>query len=306
MFKKLIPVFLVFALLCALVCTAENDAAFAYSQNAAVAFLGPYGTFSHEAAAIAPGENVQLIEAATVEEALELLDSGACAYAVVPIENTIGGPAGKSELYLNMLLDREQISIVAQIDLPIRQMLIGLPGAQLSQIKTIYSHPQGFAQGKEWLSANLKDAECITTDSTAGGVKTVSELQDPACAAIAGPVAAEMFGLDIIAENIQIITTNVTRFYIVTAQEPKTETGDHAFISVICDAGELPRLMDGLTSVGCRLVSLHERSAKSVLGEYQYSMELENVDPAKFSEWLSADTANMAVRCFGTFTEIMP
>ncbi|MCF0109902.1 MAG: hypothetical protein HUJ57_07555 [Erysipelotrichaceae bacterium] len=274
---------------------------FTYPDQAKVAFLGPLGTFSHEAATIVEGKEVEFVEKASVEEVLEALDDGECTYAVVPIENTIGGLTGKDDLYLNMILDRDDVTVVCEVDLPIRQTLIGMNGAELKDIKKVYSHPQGLTQGKEWMEENIPDVETEVVNSTAEGVKIVSELQDKSCAAIASPAAAEVFDLSILAENIQIITTNVTRFYVVT-KGTADMSGDHALISVTCRAEKLPELMKKITDNNASLVSVHERPAKTVLNEYEYVIELSNANEKVVSALLEEDDA----KCLGVFTSVRP
>ncbi|MCF0143626.1 MAG: hypothetical protein HUJ79_00705, partial [Firmicutes bacterium] len=247
-------------------------------EKVIVVFLGPLGTFSHKAATSIYKRQIEFAEKESVGDVLEALNRGECNYAVVPVENTIGGLAGDFEKYLNMILDCGDVSIVYEVNLPIRQTLMGLPGTNIKDIRKVYSHPQGLAQGKEWMKENLPGVETVEVDSTAEGARIVSETQDPSWAAIAAPSAAEVFNLQVLAENIQIITTNVTRFYVLTKGGSIERTGDHALISVKCGADKIPALMGNIDKNGCRLVSIHERSAKTILGEYQYIIELDKTN----------------------------
>ncbi len=158
-------------------------------SDAKISYLGPEGTYTQEACQNFFDNNSSYIPYTTVPEAVEALTSGESDYAVIPQENTIGGAVVD---YVDTLIGTESVSVVGEVELPISQNLLVLPGTELSDIKTVYSHKQGIAQGKEWLSKNLPDAEVIEVSSTAEGAKMVSEGSDKSCAAIASAEAVPM------------------------------------------------------------------------------------------------------------------
>ena len=137
-----------------------------------VAYLGPAGTYTEEATKLFFGDNDELLAQQTVSDALALVDNGAAAYAVIPQENTIGGPVTD---YIDALLRDKDARVVGEVVLPIRQTLMGLPGTDLSQVKTVYSHKQGLAQSAAWLDENLPNAERVEAASTAAAAQKVAE-----------------------------------------------------------------------------------------------------------------------------------
>ena len=155
--------------------------------SADVGYLGPAATYTEEASILFFGDKETFVPMKTVPETLAGVKSGEFRYAVVPIENTVGGPVFN---YLDAVINDPAFVVVGEVNLPIRQTLMVVPGTVLSDIKTVLSHPQGIAQGKDWLKANLPDAKLIEVPSTAEGARRVAEGQDKSVAAIASPQAA--------------------------------------------------------------------------------------------------------------------
>ncbi|MDO4621317.1 MAG: prephenate dehydratase domain-containing protein, partial [Lachnospiraceae bacterium] len=153
------------------------------------------------------GDEGNYIPYTTVSETVDALLAGNSDYAVIPQENTIGGPVID---YVDTLISQKDVSIVGEIELPIRQNLLGIAGTDLSDIQTVYSHKQGILQGANWLQENIPQAEVIEVSSTAEGAKMVSESQDPSEAAIASAACVPVYQLEMLAESIQENDNNVT------------------------------------------------------------------------------------------------
>jgi prephenate dehydratase len=238
--------------------------------NAVVSYLGPEGTYTQEACDRFFGGEGTYVPYATVADAVNALQDGKSDYAVIPQENTIGGPVID---YVDLLISEEDVFVCGETELPITQNLLILPGAPLDQIKTVYSHKQGIAQGKQWLEKNLPDAEVIEVSSTAEGARMVSEAQNPALAAIASASSAKVYGLQIAAESIQNSDANKTRFYVLTMNEPKQKNGDRAAFIASGKASDLPSLMSEIDKLNVSLVTLHARPLKTELGQYCYLIE---------------------------------
>lgn len=195
-------------------------------DNAVVSYLGPVGTYTEAACGKFFEQKGSYVPYETVDLAVQALVDGESSYAVIPQENTIGGAVTD---YIDTLIAQDSVSVVGEVELPIDQNLLTVPGAQLSGIKTVYSHKQGIAQGKEWLEENLPDAEVIEVSSTAEGAKMVAEGGDSSVAAIASSGAADVYGLEILAANIQNNDKNKTRFYVLSGEEPATAAaGSHS------------------------------------------------------------------------------
>lgn len=277
---------------------AEKRAADAIDfENAKVSFLGPEGTYTQEACGIFFDKKGTYLPYKTVEDAIEALENGDTDYCVIPQENTIGGAVTD---YLDIVLSHQDLSIIGEVVLPINQNLLVLPGTELSDIKKVYSHKQGLAQGKEWLEKNVPDAEIIEVSSTAEGAKKVSEDEDNSEAAIASAACAEVYGLEILEEGIQNNDKNKTRFYVLkknTSSEDKNKR--MAFIAT-GKAEDLPDLMSGFKELDLELVTIHERPEKSELGKYNYIIECDNGSYEKY-EKIIAEEDDFDYRFLGLF-----
>lgn len=247
--------------------------AFAANETVArVSYLGPAGTYTEEAAQFWFQEGEELVPKETVNDAIADLLSGEAEFAVIPQENTVGGAVTN---YIDALIAAEDAYVVGEVVLPISQMLMGVPGAKMEDIKTVCSHAQGLAQSEEWRAANLPDAEAQEMDSTAAAASYVAEQQDPSIAAVAAPGAAALYGLEVLAENVQITDANKTRFYVLS-KEPLTDEGlSRAAFIATCEAGELEEILFAMNEGGLELISIHDRPEGSHLGTYHYVMEVE-------------------------------
>lgn len=239
-------------------------------ETAVVSYLGPEGTYTEAACEKFFEQKGTYIPYETVDLAVQALCDGGSSYAVIPQENTIGGAVID---YIDTLIAQTGVSVVGEVELPIDQNLLALKGAELSGIKTVYSHKQGIAQGREWLGQNLPDAEVMEVASTAEGARMVAEGGDSSAAAIASAGAAGVYGLEILAANIQNNDNNKTRFYVLSAGEPATAEADRLCFIVSGSADELPELMDRMEDMDITLITIHDRPQKTELGQYHYLME---------------------------------
>jgi prephenate dehydratase/chorismate mutase/prephenate dehydratase len=238
-----------------------------------ISYLGPEGTYTQEAAQRFFGEEERFLPKTTVAETIRMLLDGECEYAVIPQENTIGGPVYD---YLDEFLAHDGLTIVGEVELPIRQALLAAKGTELKDIEVVYSHAQGIAQGKQWLSEYLPEAEVVEVSSTAEGARIVAEGSGRIAAAVASQGAASVYGLSVLAESIQLNDDNVTRFYVLSTQEPMTEKADRIVFSAVGAAEGLPELMAAIEEAGMELKAIHDRPEKTTLGSYVYLIECEN------------------------------
>ena len=145
----------------------EEDA-----SAARVSYLGPEGTYTEEAAQFWFQDGGELIPEKTVDDAIAAVLDGSSDYAVIPQENTLGGAVVN---YVDALIASEDACVVGEVVLPINQTLMGVPGAQLSEITTVCSHTQGLTQSAAWRAEHLPDAEAQEMDSTAAAASFVAE-----------------------------------------------------------------------------------------------------------------------------------
>lgn len=237
---------------------------------AQVAYLGPEGTYTQEACGRFFGNEGTYVPYPTVGDAVQALLDGACDYAVIPQENTIGGPVTE---YLDEVVYREDLWIVGEVELPISQNLLAQPGTNLADVEVVYSHKQGLAQGGAWLAENLPDAQTVEVSSTAEGARMVAQSPTANCAAIGSTGAAQVYGLEVAAGNIQGNDSNKTRFYVLSCEGAPTETSDRLVFTASGSAGDLPALLAAVDNQGMRVAYLHARPEKTELGRYVYLVE---------------------------------
>ena len=238
-----------------------------------VSYLGPAGTYTEEAAQsfFRNGETMNPKE--TVNDAISDLMSGAADYAVIPQENTVGGAVVN---YIDALIGAEGAFVVGEVILPISQTLMGVPGAALADIKTVCSHPQGLTQSEAWRSEYLPDAATKEMDSTAAAASYVSETRDKSIAAVAAPGAAALYGLEILAENVQITDSNKTRFYVLSRKNLEENDLCRVVFVVTCEGSQIDDVIISLHEAGLEMVALHDRPEGSMLGKYHYVIEAED------------------------------
>ncbi len=252
----------------------EQDVSSTQSQDSQelprVSYLGPEGTYTQEACdRFFEGKGTYLPQV-DVTASVEALLNGTSDYAVIPQENTIGGPVGE---YLDQVLLQDAVSVVGEVELPISQNLLAKPQSKLEDITVVYSHKQGIAQGKEWMAANLPDAELVEVSSTAEGAKMAAEAEGLNCAAIGSAAAAKVYGLEVLASDIQMNDANKTRFYVLSLEKPAKEASDRMAFIAAGDAQGLPDLLELVEEQGLKVVAVHDRPEKTDLGRYEYLIE---------------------------------
>jgi len=153
----------------------------------------------------------------TFEDALGAVDTGKADLAMIPIENTIAGRVAD----IHYLLPESKLHIVGEYFLPIHFQLMVLPGVARSEIRTVHSHIHALGQCRKYIRKN--GWKPIVAGDTAGAAKLVAEMQDRTMAALAPRLAASLYGLDILEENVEDTDTNVTRFVVLTRSKQWVE-----------------------------------------------------------------------------------
>lgn len=176
-----------------------------------VAFQGERGAFSEEAALKLLGNEIELVPQRTFAALYSSIDKGDADYVLAPVSNTIAGPVEASV----ELLQQSSLHTIDEVQLQIQQHLIGCPGATLTNLESVQSHPVALAQCKRFFAEHPR-LKPITADDTAGSVAEIMQRCDPTRAAIAGRRAAELYGASIIREAIQDQPENFTRFVLLS------------------------------------------------------------------------------------------
>lgn len=182
-------------------------------EKARVVFQGAEGAYSQAAMVSYFGEEVNSFHVETFRDAMTAIDEGSADFAVLPIENSTAGIV--SEIY-DLLAEFENYIVGEQI-IKIEHCLMGVSGTKLSDIRTVYSHPQSLMQSARFLSSN--DWQQISMQNNAFAARKVAEDKDISQAAIASEYAARLYGLTVLKKGVNDSSTNSTRFIIVTNQK---------------------------------------------------------------------------------------
>ena len=247
----------------------------AWTAGTKVSYLGPAGTYTEEATHFFFDGTGTFFPKETVEDAIADVVNGAADYAVIPQENTIGGAVTN---YVDALLATDGVYVVGEVILPISQTLLGVPGAAITDIRTVCSHAQGIKQSERWRAEHMPDAVTEEMSSTAAAASYVAEQGDKSIAAIAAPAAAELYGLDVLAENVQITDANKTRFYVLSATPLANGENRRAVFVANCEANRIDDIIVTIHNAGLELVTIHDRPDGSALGSYHYIIETENIN----------------------------
>ncbi len=179
-----------------------------------VAFQGVPGAYSEEAIRQYFGPAVQTVPCRRLVDIFTAVESGDTDYAMLPIENAVTGSVTESY----ELLIEHDLRVRAEVILRVRHMLLGVPGAKLSDLKRVRSHPQALAQCERYLARH--GLEPVPAFDTAGSARELAENPDPETGAIASALAAELYGLEILDRNIEDLSFNYTRFFVLGLDDP--------------------------------------------------------------------------------------
>lgn len=245
------------------------SACLSLEQPIGVAYLGPPGTFTHMAARKAFGLAASYVETATIAGVFDAVSRGAAPYGVVPIENSTEGGV---TFTLDCLLESD-VRIRAELVLDVAQCLVGRTPA-LGSIQRVYSHPQALAQCRAWLSENLPAAQLVVSQSTAAAAREASA--DPAGAAIASALAAELQGLAVIREGVQDRAHNKTRFLVIGRTDAPATGNDKTSLvfSTPHEQGALRRALELFDAEGINLCRIESRPGEK-LWEYVFFTDIE-------------------------------
>ncbi|MCS7097964.1 MAG: prephenate dehydratase [Candidatus Methanomethyliaceae archaeon] len=247
-----------------------------------IAYLGPEGSFTHEAAMIF-GTSNEYIPCRRIAEVFRRVESEEADLGVVPFENSIEGPVNET---LDSLMEYS-LQITSEIVLRINQNLMVNPQINsLNQIERLYSHYQAIAQCEEYITNNLRHVEIITTESTAKAAKLV--LNDVKGAAIGSKIAAELYGLKIISTSIEDSPNNYTRF-IVLERNKKQITGDKTAIIFFLEniPGALFKVLSNFAKENINITMILSRPIFNKPWEYFFFMEFEgNISNEKYNNVL--------------------
>lgn len=242
-------------------------------MSTTIAFLGPAGTFTEAAMQhfAADFDSPEGLPVSSPAEALAAVRSGAADYACVAIENSVDGPVTAT---FDALADGSRVQIYREVDLPVSFSILVRPGS--SSRTTFSTHPVAYQQVRGWLEQNLPDVEYVPAASNGAAAQAVARGEVDVAAAPAR--AAEVFGLDSIAENVADVAGATTRFVLVGPAGKPTERTGNDRTSVIFtlpnEPGSLVGALQEFAHRGVDLSRIESRPLRTVFGNYRFHADL--------------------------------
>ena len=255
------------------------SACLAQQEPLKVAFLGPEGTFTQAAVFKQFGSSVRALPLPAIDEVFHEVEGGVADFGVVPIENSSEGTVNHT---LDMFLG-SSLKICGEVELRIHHFLMGrMTGMQA--VKRVCAHPQALAQCRGWLDEQLPDVERVPVSSNAEGARRARD--ERGTAAIAGRAAAEIYGLTLLANEIEDRPDNTTRFLVVGRKLFSASGSDRTTLLVSAgdtdDAGALFRLLEPLAEHKVNMTRIESRPSRKRLWDYVFFIDIEGhvSDPA--------------------------
>ncbi len=232
-----------------------------------IGYLGPAGSFSHTASMLKFGQSVEYEPLVDITSIFDEVSKGHCDLGLAPVENTMGGGVIET---LDALIE-SNVKVCAEVLMAIHHSLLG--NCSLEEIEKIYSKPEVFAQCRNWLSATFKEAQTVPVASTARAAQMAAD--EPRAAAIGSNVAAELYGLRIICENIEDIANNITRFLVISREDARPTGEDKTAIlfSTAHKAGALADVLDVFKRYDINMTNIESRPSKKRQFEYYFFVD---------------------------------
>ena len=271
-----------------------------------LAFLGPSGTYTEEAALLyeptaelRPFPNITAVGMAVA--------SGETPEGVVPIENSIEGSVNFT---LDLLVSEGSLLIRNEMVLPIEHYLMGKPGTRMEDVQVVYSHPQALAQCREYLESRFASAVRSASLSTAQAVGDAIASDVPA-AAIAPRRSAELYSAEILDSAIQDVAANVTRFVVLAKSDHSPTGNDKTSLFFTFDKdvpGQLYTVMGEFAERGINLAKIESRPTKRSLGQYIFLVDCDgHREDTLLGEAIQAVTARVStLRVMGSYPKWVP
>jgi chorismate mutase/prephenate dehydratase len=245
------------------------SASFALEKGLVIGYLGPIATWSHQAAREKFGASVEYAPQSSIAEVFNVVARGRADYGVVPIENSTEGAVSYT---LDEFMDSE-LRVCAQFSLKIENNL--LAKIPRDQIRTVYSHPQVVGQCRQWLRHNLPHVDLIEVSSTTRAAELAAK--EPNAAALAGRMAAEVYGLEILEASIQDSPNNTTRFLIIGPNgcPPTGDDKTSLMFSVQDKPGALFSALAPFKELRINMSKIESRPSKRKAWEYFFFVDVD-------------------------------
>ena len=267
-----------------------------------ISFQGEPGAYSHQACLEACPE-FEPVPAATFEGAIDLVRSGAADIAMIAVENSTYGRVAD----VHQLLPESGLQIIGEHFVRVHINLLGIPGAKLEHVTRAMSHTVLLGQCRAFLKP--RGIERIAGTDTAGSAKRVLEANDPTLAALASPLAGEIYGLDVLAEHIEDNHTNRTRFLIMSPDPGNVSRDDAVMTSFVFRVRNIPaalyKAMGGFATNGVNMVKLESYMIDGSFTATQFFAEVEGhpEDPAVARALEELDYFTTELKILGVYPE---
>jgi chorismate mutase/prephenate dehydratase len=271
------------------------SACLALEQPVKVAFLGPEGTFTQEAALKHFGDSAISVPMAAIDEVFRDVLAGSCHYGVVPVENSTEGVISHT---LDSFID-SSLKICGEVELRIHQNLLIGPNTNKDNITRVYSHAQSLAQCRQWLNSHLPNVERVAVSSNAEAAKRVQGEWNSA--AIAGDMSCQLYGLEKLNDKIEDNPDNSTRFLIIGREEvpPSGDDRTSIVVSVQNKTGALHDLLEPFRRNNVDMTRLESRPSRSSKWSYVFFIDfaghINDAPVAAVLEELSSGVADLKV-----------
>lgn len=241
------------------------------TKKVRVVFQGAEGAYSQAAMVRYFGEHIDSVHVDTFRDAMSAIDEGSADFAVLPIENSTAGIV--SEIY-DLLVEFENYIVGEQI-IRIEHCLLGLPGASVSQIQTVYSHPQSLMQSSRYLSNY--NWQQVSMPNNAFAARRVAEDGRTDQAAIASEYAGQVYGLQVLEKGVNNVSSNSTRFIIVTNQKIFKEDAGKISIcfEVRHESGSLYHMLSHFIYNNLNMTKIESRPIEGRAWEYRFFVDFE-------------------------------
>lgn len=233
------------------------------------AYLGPPGTFSHEAAVKFFHSGFQLIPGSTASEVIQLFREKKADQAILAIDTSIAGTVGAN---LDEIAKLDTVRIIGETIIAVHHQLVARHEVSILGIKTVLAHSKAFEECDVWLARNLPDTVRITASSSAAAAKKASDDPSGETAAIASKTAADLYRMKILAAHIESSPLNTTRFWIFGRDIPSATEYDRTTLLV---TGDLNAALSMLVNAKIKILSIYERPSGGKIEALFYFLDIE-------------------------------
>ena len=235
-----------------------------------IAYLGPAGTYTHQAALKQFGHGVRLSPQSSIDDIFRAVAAGRCHYGVAPVENSTEGS-------VNQTMDNFRVSplaICGEVVLRIQHQLLSR-ALTFDALRTVYGHPQALAQCRRWLEVNLPNA--IQTSMPSNGEAVKRAATEESAAAIASIAAGEMYQVPSLASNIEDEPDNTTRFWVIGERFPSASGSDKTSLLVVTgnQPGTLHRVLSPFAQHGISMTRIESRPSRRGTWDYVFYIDIE-------------------------------